>query len=205
MKRLFVLLVALAGCSSTNKIVSLDPPERPPAAKDYVDQVKRWSRHGDLRSDFDATMIVDATFHSPEFHSAYVAKYLDVYKVPPDSRAKVAATIPQAPDQYELHVETQTHTWEVNELHGPKSIWRVTLLDDRGREAQSTEIKLETTRPEYLQTFYPYTAIFSRPWRVLFPRVANDGTPLVGPDTKSITLRIAGPAGAIDLVWKLKP
>lgn len=197
-------LAVICGCSYGNKVVSLDPPAKAPSPKEYVDQVKRWTRHGDLRFDFDATMIADATFHAPEFHSAYISKYLDVYKVSEGAKAQVASTIPSYPDSYEFHLETQAHTWEVNELKPPKSMWRITLIDDKGREVQSSEVKLETTRPEFLQTFYPYTGIFSRPWRVLFPRVLADGTPLVGPETKTLTMRIAGPVGAIDLVWRLK-
>ena len=200
---LVVLLVA-GSCATTSKVVSLGPPNPPPSAKQYVDQLKRWSRHGTLRSDFDATLIADATFHSPEFHAAYVAKYLDVYQVPESSRSQVAATIPWADGSYEFHLETQAHTWEVNELKPPKSMWRITLVDDRNREVQSSEVKLENTRTEFLQTFYPYTTNFSRPWRILFPRNLGDGTPLVTPETKTLTMRLAGPNGAIDLVWHLR-
>lgn len=197
-------LMLVGGCASSSKIVSMGDPSPAPQAKDYVDQVKRWTRHGDLRSDFDATMIIDATLHSPEFHAAYVAKYLEVYRVSDSAKATIAATVPNAPTSYEFHVETQTHTYEVNELKPPKSIWRMTLIDDTGREVQTTEVKLENSRPEWLQTFYPYTALFGRPWRVLFPRTLSDGTPLVSESTKALTLRIAGPAGSIDLVWQLK-
>ena len=204
MRRLCALAALLCGCSYASKVVSLDEPRTAPLARDYVDQVKRWSRHGDVRSDFDATIIVDATWHSPEFRAAYIAKYLDVYKVNTGARAQVTASIPTAPEAWEFHLESQTHTWEINELKPPKSMWRMTLIDDRGREVAASEVKLENTRPEFLQTFYPYTGIFSRPWRVLFPRALPDGTALIGPETKSLTMRIAGPQGAVDLTWRLK-
>ena len=202
--RLLLLVLALAGCASGNKIVSLGAYSPAPRASDYVDQIKRWTRHGDLRSDFDAAMIIDATLHSPEFRAAYVAKYLDVYKVGDTARAQVVAAIPTDPDAYEFHVETQTHTYEVNELKPPKSIWRLSLIDDRGREIAVREVKLQNSRPELLQVFYPYNQIFSRAWRVMFPRKLPDGSDLVTPETKSLTLQIAGPAGSISLVWQLK-
>ena len=63
------LVLCLSACVTSNTIVSLGPPAPPPTAKEYVDVLKRWTRHGDLRSDFDATIIVDATFRSPEFRS----------------------------------------------------------------------------------------------------------------------------------------
>jgi hypothetical protein len=31
-----------------------------------------------------------------------------------------------------------------------------------------------------------------------------DGTPLIRPESKTVTLRVAGPMGTIDLVWLLK-
>ena len=114
------------------------------------------------------------------------------------------AAIPTTPDTFEFHLETETHTWEINELKPPKSIWRLTLVDDSGREVPAREVKLETTRTELLQVFYPYTGIFSRPWRVLFPRKLADGSDLVTPETQSLTLRIAGPAGSINMIWRFK-
>ena len=52
--------------------------------------------------------------------------------------------------------------------------------------------------------FYPYASEFSRGWTLRFPRARADGTPLVGGDTKSLTLRFAGPQGSVDLVWVVK-
>jgi hypothetical protein len=201
------LLVGLvvAGCAAGNQIVSLAPPSPAPKAKDYVDQVKRWHRHGDLRADFDATLIVDAVPFSPEFQAAYVAKYLDVYKVTESGREAVTQKIVGGIGEgWVFHVETQAHTYEVTDLKPPKSIWRVTLIDDRGREVSTQTVTLDPSRPEVLQVFYPYTTIFARAWRVTFPRQLPDGSDLVGPDTKSLTLRIAGPPGSIDLIWRFK-
>jgi hypothetical protein len=194
----------LGGCAANSQVVSLAEPTTPPVAKHYVDQVKRWTRRGDLLSDFDAAIIAHATFHSPEFRAAYIAKYIDVYKVDDSTRAQVVGAIPSSPDTYEFHLETETHTWEINELKPPKSIWRITLVDDKGREVSVQDVKLQNTRTELLQAFYPYTGIFSRAWRVLFPRKLADGSDLVTDETKSLTMRIAGPAGTVDLTWRLK-
>jgi len=199
------LFLLLAACASGNQIVSLAPPAPAPSAKDYVDQLKRWSRHGDMRADFDATLIIDATLHSPEFHAAYVAKYLDVYKVTDSSRAQVTATLQaDLTEGWVFHLETQAHTYEMNELGSKRTIWRTTLMDDRGREVAVQAVIADPRRPEFLQTFYPYTTVFSRSWRVTFPKKLADGSDLVGPDTKSLTLRVAGPPGLIDLIWRFR-
>ena len=46
--------------------------------------------------------------------------------------------------------------------------------------------------------------IFSRGWTVRFPRTRIDGSPLIGGETKALTLRFAGPQGSVDLVWVLE-
>ena len=115
--RLPLLCLLLAGCASSNALVSLGTPATAPTARDYVDQVKRWTRHGDMRSDFDATLIVDATLYSPEFQAAYVAKYLDVYKVTAGAADKVKGELAIPSEEgYVFHLDNQAHTYEVMEL-----------------------------------------------------------------------------------------
>lgn len=208
MKRLALALLLAAGlpaCRHAPPVrVSLADPQPPPGARDYVTQLKRWSRHGQLFSDFDQALIVDATLRSPEFRAAYAAKYVDLYKVSPDAQAAVrGGLMTDGADSYEFHVETATHDYVLNDLSGTKTVWRVTLVDDQAHEVQPSEIVAIKERRQLDMEFYPYTDIFSRGWRIRFPRTRSDGTPLVGGDTKSLTLRFAGPQGSVDLVWLL--
>jgi hypothetical protein len=194
----------LVGCAGAPPPVSLADPTTPPTAKQYVDQLKKWTRHGHLLNDFDAALDVDATLRSPEFRAAYAEKYLKVYRVGPDRAAKVRGDIlSDGADTYEFHVETATHDYDLNDLVGSKTVWRVTLVDDQQHEVLPTEISLVRERKRLDAEFYPYATLFSRGWRVRFPRTRIDGSPLVGNDTKSLTLRFAGPQGSVDLVWTL--
>ena len=180
------------------------PPSAPISAKSYVDQVKRWTRHGDLRADFDAVLIIDATLHSPEFQAAYVAKYVDAYKVTPSALPQVSTELAiPATEGFLFHVDTRAHTYEVNELKPGKSIWRISLVAD-GRELSPLTVTTDRRRPEVQQEFYPYTTVFSQTWRLAFPAKLADGSDLVTADTKSLVLRIAGPPGMIELTWTLK-
>jgi hypothetical protein len=194
-----------AGCGAANRVVSLAEPTRAPPASEYVDQVKKWTRHAHLREDFDIALDIDATLRSPEFRAAYAEKFIRVYRVGPalaDQKRIELRT--DGANTYELHIETQTHTYELNDLVPNKKIWRLGLLNDRNQEVQALEIQSLKDRPEVAAAFYPYAGLFSRGWRVRFPTVLADGTPLVGPDTASLTLRISGPQGSVDLVWRLR-
>jgi hypothetical protein len=204
-KRLALAALVFAGCATAAPKVSLGEPPAAPVAKDYVDQLKKWTRHGHLFSDFDAALDVDATMRSPEFRAAYAAKYLEVYRVEPEHQPKVRGDIlSDGADTYEFHVETATHDYELNDLVGAKSVWRVTLVDDTRHEVTAQEVSAIKERRRLDSEFYPYATYFTRGWRIRFPRTRTDGSPLVSGETKTLTLRFAGPQGSVDLRWDLE-
>jgi hypothetical protein len=200
-----LLALGWAGCGAANKAVSLAEPAQAPSAREYVDLVKLWTRHGHLRQDFDIALDVDATMRSPEFRAGYAEKYLAVYHVGPSlagqKRVELRAL---GADRYEFHVETQAHTYELNDLSQRKGYWRVALINDRNQEVQPVEVRALKDRPELAAAFYPYAGLFSRGWDLSFPQTLPDGTPLVQPESRSLTLRFAGPQGSVDLIWKLR-
>jgi hypothetical protein len=206
MKRL-ALAAALfvVGCAGAPVRVSLAEPTPPPTANDYVDQLKRWTRHANLRSDFDAALDVDATLRSPEFRHAYAAKYIEIYRIGTENQARVRGEIlTDGADSYEFHVETATHDYALNDLTSAKTIWRLTLSDDQGHEVTPTSVVSVKERRQVDMEFYPYASIFSRGWIIRFPRTRADASPLVAGDTRSLTLRFAGPQGSVDLIWVVK-
>jgi hypothetical protein len=205
MKRVAWLALLLCGCAGAPVKVSLGEPSPPPTAKDYVDQLKRWTRHAHLRSDFDQALDVDATLRSPEFREAYAAKYIELYRIGDENKARIRGEIlSDGADTYEFHVETATHDYGLNDLTSAKTIWRVSLIDDQGHEVTPKQVVGLRERRALDAEFYPYTGVFSRGWTLRFPRARGDGTPLVGADTKALTLRFAGPQGSVDLVWVLQ-
>jgi hypothetical protein len=198
-------VLVLAGCASSHAPVSLAEPSPPPTAKQYVDELKRWTRHGELLHDFDAALEVDATLRSPEFRAAFADKYVKLYRIAPETAIQVRGELlADGADTYEFHLETATHDYALNELGGARSVWRITLVDDEGHEVTPTEILATRVKRELDLAMYPYANYFSRGWRIRFPRVRADGAPLIGADARSLTLRLSGPAGSIDLLWRLK-
>ncbi len=198
-------VILVGGCASAPVKVSLAEPATPPSAKDYVDELKRWTRHAHLRNDFDQALDIDATMRSPEFRHAFAAKYIEIYKIGVENQPRIRGEIlSDGADSYEFHVETATHDYALNDLTSAKTVWRVTLIDDQGHEVSPSSVNALRERRALDQEFYPYASIFSRGWQIRFPRARTDGSPLVGTDTRSLTMRVAGPQGTVDLVWLLK-
>jgi hypothetical protein len=185
--------------------VSLNDATQSFTRKDYADQLKKWTRNGHVIYDFDEAMNVDATLRSPEFRSAYAAKYLEDYQIVPENRERIRGEIlSDGADSFEFHVETATHDYDINDLTGARTVWRVTLIDAAGHEVKPSTITPDKSKRPLEMEFYPYATQFSRGWRLRFPRALADGTPLVGGNDK-LTLRFAGPPGVVDLVWQIQP
>jgi hypothetical protein len=203
--RLLLAAALLGACGGAPVRLSLEPPAVAPRAQDYVDELKRWTRTGHVRDDFDEALGINATFRSPEFRAAYAEKWVKTYRIGPDDGARTRARLmSEGGDTWEFHIESEAHRWEVNDFSSKKSIWRLALVDEQGREVTPIQVLATTSRRELETEFYPYANIFSRGWTIRFPKRLPDGTPLYGPETRSLTLRVAGPMGSIDLVWTLK-
>jgi hypothetical protein len=205
MRATLLALVLAAGCGSAPPRVSLEPPNRAPTADEYVDELKRWTRRGHLRDDFDEALDIEATLRSPEFRAAFAEKWIAVFKISPSEALRVRDQIlADGADTYEFYMESATHRFELNEFSSTKSVWRLALVDDRGREVTTAQVMASKERRELDMAFYPYATTFSRGFRLRFPRSLPDGSPLVTTETRAITLRFAGPQGSLDLVWQLR-
>jgi hypothetical protein len=203
--RVAAVALLLGACGGAPPRVTLAPPTAAPAAADYVDHLKQYSRHGHVIADFDEALTIDATLHAPQFRSAYASKWIDTYRLNAEDAAKKRAQLmAEIADVYEVHAETSTHFYGINDFTQGKGIWRITLIDDQGRAVQPADARQSLDKRDVDLAFYPYAGIFSRGWRFRFPRTLPDGSPLVQPDTKWIALRIAGPQGSTDLIWELK-
>ena len=201
-----LLLALLAGCGGARPHVSLEAPAVAPPARQYVDELKKWTRSGHLRNDFDEALTVNATFRSPEFRAAYAEKWVTTYRMGPDDAARTRERLrSEAGDMWEFHIESSAHRWEINDFSSKKSVWRVALVDDQGREVTAKAIIATTAHRELEMEFYPYANIFSRGWTLRFPKTLRRRLAAwSGPQTRTLTLRISGPIGSIDLVWSLK-
>jgi hypothetical protein len=203
--KFLVAILALSACAgSANRKVDVGDVTRAPSDS-WATSIKKWTRHGHIIHDFDETLQLDATLHSPELRSAYIEKWIVMYHVGAEEAARLRSQwMTEIADVWELHIECSAHDYAQTNLAGTKSPWRVVLVDDQGNEMLARDIGSSGLNREVEIAMYPYAALFSRGWRVRFPRMRSDGTPFITDQTKWIALRIAGPAGLTDLTWTLK-
>lgn len=198
------VLVLLGGCAGRTQQLSLEPPAHAPSAGEYAHQLKRWTRYGQLEHELNSALQVGATFLAPEFRAAFAEKYIDLYRIPPTEAPRIRNELVSAgADRWEFYLEVAAHRFEMGNLNSERAGWRVSLLDDQQREITTKDIHLLAGRRAYREAFYPYVTDFSQGFSVRFPRNLPDGSPLVTPSTKVLTLRLAGPEGSVDLVWRL--
>ncbi len=196
--------LSLGACAGAQR-VSLEPPAIAPTSQQYLPMLQRWTRRGDVRADFDETLIVAATLRSPEFRAAFAAHWIDVFRLLPSEAPTARDNLMSDGAQFwEFHLETSTHRWELNDISSVRSTWRLALQADHERAVVATTIDHSKARRELDVGFYPYANEFTRGWRVRFPKNLPDGSPLIDAKTRVVTLRLAGPEGSVDLDWQLQ-
>jgi hypothetical protein len=105
-------------------------------------------------------------------------------------------------EAWEVELVVATARIEWNDFgKGPRSMWRLTLVGDDGREVLPISVKLDRRSREELGVYYPAMKPFYKAYVVRFPRVATDGKPLVRDGSPKIQLKIGSGMGGILLEW----
>jgi hypothetical protein len=199
---LVVVLAGSLGCG-TRKDVAVDFSETPRdyVAKDYERVYERWTRHDKALLDVDIALEVWATFKSWDYREAYVEHYADVYALSDAARTTLRTAQRDALHAaYEFHVTAQATNYKWNDLEKESSAWRATLVDALGHELTPERIRVEKFPDVYEREFFPAKTPFSKTYSLRFTPDAEHGD-FVGLASGSITLRLASPAGRIELRW----
>jgi hypothetical protein len=199
--RLAVLAIALvlAGCPRAPKPVPLGG-EWPATAGKYDSTTKAWTRRGQIRAEYQQVAEVFATFKSPAWRSAWVARRAKRGKLSDAARAELLEA-ERAAEAAAWEVQIVLTTWDrkENDLdRGDRSVWRVVLVDADGNEIAPTEIKRDRRPANIIRSEFPGFTDFSEAYMVKFPRDAR----VLGPGVEKIGLRVSSTRGGIELWWK---
>ena len=200
-----MLFLFTGACSAPAGPVSLSPPPSQYRAKDYGRLLRRWTRHGRIIKQLDTPLKVHATFISPDYRGAYLARYAHIFRLPSAERLALEQSMRQAwSEGYPFTFAAATHDLTYNDFDRKRTIWRVTLVNDAGRQVRPRTVERERRITPLIRSFYPYVGEFSQVYQVTFPKRLADGGPLVNSRTKRLTLRFAGPLGQVALHWDLR-
>lgn len=197
-----VLVIALvAGCAAGDAQVRLDEgwPAKPP---DYEDTTTAWTRHTTMRGDYQEALAFDAVFKSPDWRAAHAARDAEHRGLTGPARDAVLAQA-QADMAGPYEVEILFTTWDrrENDLdRGKKSVWKVVLVDEQGKEIEALEI-VKDKRPAYvLHAEFPAYGDFATAYVARFAHAQ----PVLGASVHSVRMRVSSERGGAEVIWAAK-
>jgi len=196
------LVCALAACSGTS--VKPDMTYRS-SYESYEKIADNWTRTGKVYRNFGTHGLVSATYMSLPMRRVFAAEWSRAFDLPPEERQRILAEqISFAENRVEFVLSFYTPKVQHNDLSKSGSSWRLWLIDAKGAKVDAARIQRLRVRHKKEYFFFPHYDRWSRLYRVIFPRKGPDGQPLVT-ESGTVTLRVTGIEGQVDLVWDIPP
>jgi hypothetical protein len=99
----------------------------------------------------------------------------------------------------EFHMGVHVNDPKFEDFAFPRtSIWRIVLLTPVG-EVEPVSVERIGRSTLDMRAFYPYLGVFWVAYKVRFPKVLKDGTPIIPPSASHVTLRLASALGHAEL------
>jgi hypothetical protein len=192
--------LVVAGCGAAPKPVDLCGAW-PDAAGSFNAVTAAWSRHGRLEQDYQQVISIDATFKSPEWRAAHVARTVKQSRLDAATADKLLAdNKATAAAAYEIELIVTTWDRKENQLSRPNPVWTVTLIDGSSRTIAPLKIKRDKRPRHVLRAEFPSVPDFYEAYVVSFPA----DPPVLTCGTKAISLRVSSERGAVEVTWNAK-
>ena len=200
MRALILAAVLAVGCGQTIPKVALTDTWPANVDGSYDGVTAEWTRTTHLRGVYSEELEVVATFKSPAWrfvHAERLAKNRGLSGAARDQHMAQAQA--EAAGPYEIEVMVTTWDRRENDLdHGKKSVWRVVMLDEAGKEVEPLEIVKDKRPAVVVRAEFPSLGEFATPYVVTFART----TPLLGPTVKQLRLRMSSERGGVEVRWE---
>ena len=196
---LAALALAAAACTRTVAPVPLDG-QWPASAGDYEDVTAAWTRRAVLRGEYQQTLELYATFRSPSWRAAYAAHEARVRQAEGPARDELFARARAAADgDYQFSLVVTTYDPRENDLHrGDRSVWKLALVDDQGRETPPLSIERDRRPLEVLRAELPEVTEFATVYVATFPRSAN----VLHDGAARVALKMWSVRGGVAVEWR---
>lgn len=163
---------------------------------EYAETFDRWTQRERTHSEWDLTLLVDATFWNKELREAYVEEMSKRFRLTPEEAKNIAYKERLEHEKYFVFIlsaTTRNNAW--NDLDSSKSVWRLTL-EDPGESKRVTTARVEkiSEKNERAKYFYQRSNRFNETYKVYFPKHSLR-------DEQRLKLFIAGPRGKISFVF----
>lgn len=210
MKRGMLLALTLLLAAPAASIVGQESGEQIPEARTRKGRVKYkkalgvWTRDLKLYANFETKLLLRAVYKSEAFRDAWTDEYSRRYMLPKEERALLAER--QRDDARRFH-EVLFAVWAADSKNGhfigDDAPWNLHLVTESGESVAPlvvTRIKRPSTE---LVELYPFITPHDRVFVAKFPVLGDDGTPLLAPESKQVSLRVAGVLARGQVTWDL--
>jgi hypothetical protein len=193
-------LLVVIGCASAPPRVSLDETWPDKADNKYDKVTWRWTRNAKLHGEYQEVLNLYAVFESPEWRAHHAAKVAADRKLEGQPRDDlIAQARAEMAGPYEVELIVTTWDRKENDLdRGKRSVWRVVLVDEHGKEIAPLEIVKDKRSAGTLKAEFPAFGDFATAYVAKFPRTE----PLLGPNVRALRLRMSGERGGVELTWE---
>ena len=199
-----VLTLALAsasGCTTAPPTIG-DPA---PTVKDkeaehaYREILETYSDSAEIYSRFDTQAFTGATFQSWPFRQARVQRMAQFKEMSPQELQQHLAEERAEFEQFNVFdLGTWTQNPKFDDFDTKNSIWRIALVTGKG-QVLPAEVRRVGRVNLNTRALYPYMGTFWVQYRVKFPKLLPDGTPVIPPGENQVILRVASTLGQADL------
>ena len=167
----------------------------------YRSVTESWTRTAKLRSGYEESLDLAATFKAPEWRAAHVARDVKFGHMS-DAAAQAAVARAQAAlaDHYEVELVVTTWDRRENDLDREHSVWRVVLVADDGTEIEPSRIDRDKRPLEILDADFPEVGDFAVAYVAQFPKKVD----LLGAGARRLRLRMSSARGGVELTWNAR-
>ena len=193
--------LALGACRTAPPTIGDPPPKLADADAEraYRELLDRYSDTAEVYALFDTHLFSGATYLSWPMREARV-KRLGQFKAM--TQPEIDARLEQERAEWATHHVFDFGAWtqdpKYDDFDRKDSIWRLALIAD-GVEVLPAEVERVRRVDHNTRALYPYMGQFWVLYRVKFPKVRPDGTPVLPPGTREVRLRVTSTLGQAEL------
>lgn len=200
--RVAALLGLLSGCTTTPPTIGDSAPQLNDrrAEQAYQEILGKYSDRAEIYDGFDTRLFAGATFQSLEFREARVQRQSQFQILPKPRVEELLAkehTEEAQFNEFHLGVHLNDHRFE-DFADRKRSIWRIVMVTPQG-EVEPLSVERIGRSNLDMRAVYPYLGVFWVAYRVRFPKVKQDSTPIIPENVSHVTLRLASTLGHVEL------
>lgn len=199
--RVAALLGLLSGCTTSPPTIGDPAPQLSDrrAEQAYQDLFDRYSDRGEIYDGFDTRLFAGATFQTMAFREARVRRLAEFTFLPKPRVEEMLAKERAEDAQYnDFFVGFHLNESRFEDFTNKDSIWRIVMLTPTV-EVEPLSIERIGRAQLSMRAIYPYLGVFWVAYRVRFPKVLPDGTPVIPDSATHVHLRVASTLGHTEM------